>query len=109
MRRGSHDDGSMVMKGGRKFKRLPMHVSMHVENEASGGLRYRVNQGADSGSCGKEEEAMFITPENQVIPCPQQKCLLRNCYCVNFHVYVYVGRYVPIPRRFRLPQHTLQL
>ena len=68
MRRGSHDDGSMVMKGGRKFKRLPMHVSMHVENEASGGLRYRVNQGADSGSCGKEEEAMFITPENQVIP-----------------------------------------
>ena len=76
MRRGSHDDGSMVMKGGRKFKRLPMHVSMHVENEASGGLRYRVNQGADSGSCGKEEEAMFITPENQVIPL----ILNRNVY-----------------------------
>ena len=32
----SQDDTCIVMKGGRKFRRLPMHVSMHVENEASG-------------------------------------------------------------------------
>ena len=31
----SQDDTCIVMKGGRKFRRLPMHVSMHVENEAS--------------------------------------------------------------------------
>lgn len=36
----SQDDTSIVMKGGRKFRRLPMHVSMHVENEASGEETY---------------------------------------------------------------------
>ena len=32
----SQDDTCIVMKGGRRFRRLPTHVSMHVENEASG-------------------------------------------------------------------------
>ena len=33
----SQDDASIVMKGGRKLRKLPVHhVEMHVENEASG-------------------------------------------------------------------------
>ena len=41
----SQDDTCIVMKGGRKFRRLPMHVSMHIENESSGEtcLRYVIS------------------------------------------------------------------
>jgi len=64
----SQDDTSVVMKGqdGRKLRRLPLHVSMHVENEASGDtfLRHRANTG-DASTLSKPSSGFPDTSDKE--------------------------------------------